>query len=66
MEHASRRVYTENVEAVNAKLAEAESEWPEYKTNATLTAIPSYSVKTDHDTTGRNLRGVEWLRYMVL
>ena len=47
-------MYTDNVDAVNAKLAEAESQWPEYKTNETLTAIPSYSVKIDHDLTGRH------------
>ena len=51
--HVCRQVYTENVYVVNAKLAEAESEWPEYERNETLTAMPAYSVKSDHDLTGR-------------
>ena len=41
----------ENPEIVDTKLAEAESEWPEYKSNTMLTAVRSYTVKTDHDLT---------------
>lgn len=48
-EHVSRQVYTEDTDEVNAKLAEAQSEWPEYKTNETLTAMPAYTVKNDYD-----------------
>ena len=48
-EHVSRQVYTEDSDEVNAKLAEAESQWPEYKTNETLTAMPAYTVKNDCD-----------------
>ena len=68
-------MYTENTEDVNVKLAEAESEWPEYKANASLTAIPAYSVNTDHDLTHRDFvedgvtsfktfvaEGVAWLK----
>ena len=54
-EHVSRQVYTEDVQTVNTKLAETESEWPEYKTHTTLTAIPNYSVKAEHDLTHTNL-----------
>ena len=41
----SRQVYTEDSDEVNAKLAEAESQWTEYKTNETVTAMPAYTVK---------------------
>ena len=44
-----RQVYTEDADTANSKLEAAESEWPEYKTNMTLTAIPQYSVKADCD-----------------
>ena len=53
--HVCRQVYTEHVDEVNAKLTEAEGQWPEYKTKETLTAIPAYTLKTDCDLTGENL-----------
>ena len=48
----SRQIYSDSADAVASKLAQAESEWPEYKNNTSLTAVPSYAVKTDHDLTG--------------
>ena len=36
-EHVRRQMYTEPSDAVNAKLAEAEIEWPEYRDNKALT-----------------------------
>ena len=74
-EHVSRQVYMENPEIVNTKLAEAESEWPEYKSNTMLTAVRRYTVKTDHDLTEKTFatagaaslkafatEGAAWLR----
>jgi hypothetical protein len=68
-------VYTEHVDDVNAKLTEAEGQWPEYKTKETLTAIPAYTLKTDCEITHENLitngpatlklfasEGAEWLK----
>ena len=49
--HVCRQVYTEDVDEVNTKLEEAESHWPEYKTNETLTSIPAYTFKSDCDLT---------------
>lgn len=61
-EHVCRQVYTENVDVVNEKLAEAENQWPEYKTNELLTAIPAYSLKTEYDLTGNNFYWTELLQ----
>ena len=39
------------MDEVNRKLEEAESQWPEYKSNETLTSIPAYTLKSDRDLT---------------
>ena len=48
-EHVCRQVYTEDPDVVTSKLDLVESEWPEYKTNTTLTQVPMYTMKADVD-----------------
>ena len=48
-EHVCRQVYTEDTEVVDEKLLVAESEWPEYKKNKTLTEVPAYTLNNTYD-----------------